>query len=354
MVDFDVHEVYEFVPFDWDKLRGSSILVTGACGVLGSFIIRCLLHANVENELRMCIIASCRNIKRARTLFDQEIAAHACYLHLHEADVCTPFSYHGRVDYIIHTAAPTSSSFFVQQPEQTEKIIVEGTRNLLKFAQEKKVLGMVYLSSVEAMGIMKKDRPLGEDERGIINVQDPRSSYMQAKRKAEELCAVYAQQKAVPVRTARLAQILGANVNWDDWHGFAQFIRCCMESKPIILLTSGATVRSFCYVSDAIRAIFTLMVRGKNGQIYHVANEEMSCSMRELAEETARCDSTGRVSVEIRPSFAKSYYPPETYWRLDASKLHSLGWEAYTSRKTALHRMLQSFKLQRGELESHE
>ena len=343
VVGSDMGEVYEFVPFDWNELRRRRILVTGSCGLIGSFIIRCLLHANAKSRLHMRIIASCRDIPRARSLFDKEIEAHARYLHFQEADVCQPFSCHGRVDYIIHAAGPASSSFFVQQPELTQKIIVEGTRNMLEFAREKKVRGMVYLSSMEAFGIIHDAHPLTEQEFGDIDPSNPRHSYMAAKREAEALCRQYAREFGLPVRVARLAQITAGCTPFDHPRVYAYFARCVVEHTPIRLQTSGASVLSSCYITDALRAILLLLLRGNNGNVYNVAYPDDAQSVAETAATLSKQYSLGDVVVDKKET---DCYVNSTLWRMDVSALEALGWRARIPLAAAYSRLISSFYYQ--------
>lgn len=61
-------------------------------------------------------------------------------------DIGQPIRYDGAVDYIFHTASVTASKEFVDRPVETILTTFQGTEHVLKFAKEKRVSGMVYLS----------------------------------------------------------------------------------------------------------------------------------------------------------------------------------------------------------------
>ena len=160
--------------------------------------------------------------------------------------------YSDSVDYIIHGASATSSKYFVSNPVETIYTALDGTSNILKFATEKKINGMVYLSSLEVYGTPEKDADLiTENDYGYIEPLSVRSSYSEGKRMVECLCASYAHEYSVPVKIARLSQTFGPGVAYEDGRVFAEFARCALEQRDIVLHTQGHTVRSYCYTKDA-------------------------------------------------------------------------------------------------------
>ena len=87
------------------------------------------------------VIAHVRNLQKARAMFG-DLPISYCL-----GDVTAPVEFDGAVDYILHTASVTASKSFVTQPVETLMTAIEGTRNLLEFARQNKVLSMVYVSS---------------------------------------------------------------------------------------------------------------------------------------------------------------------------------------------------------------
>ena len=55
----------------------------------------------------------------------------------------------------------------------------------------------------------------------------------------ECLCVSYAEEYGVPVKIARLSQSFGAGVEYNDGRVFAEFARCAIEKKNIVLHTEG-------------------------------------------------------------------------------------------------------------------
>ena len=130
-------------------------------------------------------------------------------------------------------------------------------------------------------------------------------------------------------KIARLTQTFGPGVSYSDERVFAQFARCAIEGKDIILHTEGKTKRSYLYTADAVRAILTILLAGENGQAYNVANEDTYCSISEMANlVTNRC-AGGLIEVKYELDDISRYgYAPTLCMNLDTSKVRKLGWVA--------------------------
>lgn len=80
----------------------------------------------------------------------------------------------------------------VEQPVETIMTAIQGTRNMLQFAERCKMESMVYLSSMEVYGIMPKEQvEVKETDLGYINPLEIRSSYSEGKRMSECLCLCF-------------------------------------------------------------------------------------------------------------------------------------------------------------------
>lgn len=326
-----------------EPLRGASVLVTGATGLIGTLVVCSLMRASQALSLGCRVIAAGRNAERLEDAFgapDGEALAFCV------GDVADGLVVDGNVDYIIHGASPTSSKFFVSHPVDTINAAIDGTRNILDLAIEKNVKSMVYLSSLEVYGeIFDHPGLVSESEFGSIDPMTVRSSYSEGKRLCECLCAAYASQYNVPVKVARLSQTFGAGVRYDDGRVFAEFARCALEERPITLHTQGRTTRTYCYTADAVCALLFLLLRGQNGEAYNVSNEETAISIRDMAQLVSETLSATNVPVVVDvPDDLESYgYNPEMVIKLDCSKLRALGWAPKTGLAEMFVRMSRSY-----------
>ena len=140
----------------------------------------------------------------------------------------------GNIDYIIHCASITASKTFIEKPAETIDTAYTGTRSMLEFAKLKNIRSFVYLSSLEVFRITNSQE-VNENDYGYIDILNPRSSYSESKRMCECLCVCYYKEYDVPVKIARLVQVLGAGVDYNDTRVAVQFARSVIENKGIVL-----------------------------------------------------------------------------------------------------------------------
>lgn len=326
--------------------KGSTVFVTGGTGLIGSLLVRSLLACG--REIR--VIAPVRDLEKANKLFGG--LQHCGRLVLFLGEISQKLHIEEKIDYIIHCASPTCSRYFVEHPVKTLATILDGTRNVLDLAVQKQVKKVVYLSSLEVYGVPDPNqKTVSESDYGYLDPMQARSSYSEGKRMAECICASYRKEYGVPVTVARLSQTFGPGVSYDDGRVFAQFARCALEGRDIVLHTRGSTLRSYCYTADAVLAILTLLIAGEPGEAYNVTNMDTAISIRDMAQLV--CDLVPekgiRVRVEIPDDLERFGYLPETVIRLDSRKLQRLGWQPAVALQEMFTRLMGSMTAALGE-----
>lgn len=312
----------QFIP--WEKLTGKTIFITGATGLIGYTLVQALLYANKKRQLNLKVLALVRDLGRAEERFKDVNNDDALEYIIgnveHLPQIEQP------IDYIVHGASQTASKAFVNQPVETILTAVKGTENILELARQKSVGGMVYLSSMEVYGYPEKGHKVTEDEIGALSPLDVRNSYPISKIQCESLCCAYAKEYGIPAMSARLTQTFGPGVNYNDGRVFAEFARCVVEKRDIVLKTKGETERCYLYTTDAATAILTILLKGKAGQAYNVADERTYCSIAEMAEKVA-----AQGGIKIRYDIQNEVhngFPKTLYMCLDTTLMRSLGWES--------------------------
>ena len=242
----------------WEKLKGKTFLITGATGLIGSVMIRCLLALNKKYGLGIRILAVIRSIDKAEAVFG-DYYDDIEFVQLPLAAIKTEDIAH-KVDYIIHLASPTSGRYMEEYPVETFDFAYQSTLTLLNFAKQTNVGGVVYISSLEYYGQVLDDKLITEDMQGYVDLMSPRSSYPMGKRAAEFLCYTFAKEYGVQVKVARLTQTLGAGISENDNRVFAQFARSVVKSEDIILHTTGESAKPYCYTTDSISAILYILL----------------------------------------------------------------------------------------------
>ncbi len=323
--------------------KNSSVLITGATGLIGSLLVKNLAYVNRVHGLKMQIIPFVRNEKKAKEVLGDLLDREDVTLCL--GDVTDKININEKVDYIFHTASVTTSKTFVENPVGTLNVAIDGTRNVFEFAKEVSAKQVVYVSSMEAFGITDpKKEKIKEEDLGYIDVLSVRSSYSEGKRICETISAAYASQYNLPIKIARLAQTFGAGVGSDDNRAYAFFTRSALKGEDIVLHTKGESMGNYCYTSDAMSGLIKILCYGKKGEAYTVVNEETSMKIKDVAALVCDTISNGKSSVVFDlPKSALTYgFAPDVTMKLSAEKLRSLGWEPKIDLKEMFKRLANS------------
>lgn len=331
----DLESIVNDSNIEWEKFKDKTILITGATGLIGANLVNSLLYANQKFNTNCKILALVRNIESANKKFEKQKTDN---LVLVEGDIRETIIYESNIDYLIHAASQTSSKKFVEDSINTIDVALRGTKNVLELAKEKDISSMVFLSTMEVYGRPQTDEKISETHSTNLDTTEIRNCYPISKRMCENLCICY----NVNAKIARLTQTFGPGVEYNDERVFAEFARCAIENKDIILHTKGETKRSYLYTADAVRAIFTILLKGKNGQAYNVANEDTYCSIYEMAQLVANECANKKIKVkcELENDIKKYGYASTLCMNLDTNKLKELGWISQISLKNMYYNLI--------------
>ena len=317
----------------YEQLKGRSVLVTGATGLIGTLLVRALLAIG---DIK--VIALVRDSEKAKKIYGDLIGNS---LKLHIADIVDKIKIEDAVDYIFHCASITASKMMIEKPVETLLISVEGTKNILNFAQEKKCASVVYISSMEVYGAFNESKEVREGNLGYIDHLKVRSNYPESKRLCENMCVAYYTEFGVPVKIARLAQTFGAGILPGENRVFAQFARSAMQGKDIVLHTKGQSEGNYCYTRDCITGLLTILLKGTNAEAYNVSNPRTHTTIAEMANLVAEKIADGKIKVVFDiPEDNTFGYAADTKMKLNSDKLQALGWKPEVGLEEAYRRMM--------------
>ena len=334
---------------DLTQLNDQKVLITGATGLIGKTIVKMLLEWNRNNSGRIHIIALVRNEKKAEAIYKDIKTAYLSFL---VCDICDIEIKNRNINYIIHGASITSSKMFVNKPVETAMTSILGTKNILELARINPIRSLVFLSSMEVYGSPQVDGKISEEHGTNLDTMSVRSGYPASKRMCENLCASYHEEYGVPSKVVRLTQVFGPGVEYSDSRVFAEFARCVIEERDIILKTKGETKRNYLYTKDAVEAIFTVLLKGKNGEAYNAANEEIYCSIYDMPHLVATRCANGKIKVLIdETDVSQCGYMPILKMNLDTNKLKKLGWLPGTDLEQMYFKMIEDMRFRRASSE---
>lgn len=339
----DCQNLYRESLIDWPRFERVSILVTGACGMLPSYMIWMLIYLNEYECFDIDITALCRDAGKALALFGEYTRRD--YFHILTADVTEKIHLEGKLDYIVHAASPSGSQYFGTDPVGVITPNVLGTRNTLELAREKKAQGYLYFSSGEIYGMLGKET-ICEEDSGYLDPMNVRSCYAESKRLGETLCKAYSHQYGVRAMVVRPCHTYGPTVNLDrDARVFSGFVSDVLHGRDLLMKSDGLAVRNFCYLYDAALAYFKVLLDGAAGEAYNVSNPECQISIRGLAEIlTGLYPEKGLKIVYANHDDVYLEDPNKKQSLISIEKLKKLGWRPNYSLEEGFRRTVESFR----------
>lgn len=347
MKDLVLQEDLAFIAdkvFKQGAFNHSTVLVTGATGLVGSLIVKSMLYANQTLDSHIIILASVRDLEKAKNVFADFSDENLKFI---TDSLLSPLYFERAVDFIVHTASITASKEMIENPTGVLLTAFESTKNLLDYVKANPSCKMVYISSMEYYGQVTDDyKNVTEDKLGYIDLSKPRSCYPESKRVCEALCNAYATQFNLNVCSARLSQTFGAGVPFSDNRVFAQFAKSAVQKTDIILHTTGQSEGNYCYTVDAVYGIFVLLQKAEKGQSYNVArNHSTILNMAKMVADKI-ADNQIKVEVRIPENLSSLGYAPDVKLKLNSDKLKALGWEPTVDLENMFRRMIKSWELQ--------
>lgn len=309
----------------WEKLEGKTVFLSGASGMIGSFLVDAIMLRNRELpfEKRTHILGFVRNLEKAKARFVPWLGKRELILTLH--DICNVLPPLTEVDYWIHAASTTHPIAYSSEPVNTIFSNVLGTKNILEKAAESRGR-FLLLSSVEIYGENRGDTEyFAEEDCGYIDCNTLRAGYPEAKRVSEAMCQAYSAQFGVDTVILRLPRCYGPTMQMTDSKAVAQFIKKAVAGEDIVLKSEGKQLYSYAHVADAACGLLWVLLAGKSGEAYNLADEKSDITLKKLAELTADCVGKN-VVFDLPDEAEKRGFSKAQKALLDGRKLENLGW----------------------------
>ncbi|MBP5413020.1 MAG: SDR family NAD(P)-dependent oxidoreductase, partial [Bacteroidales bacterium] len=247
-------------------------LVTGGAGFIGSHLVKEL----VRQGQRVTILdnLSGGKLENLATVQDK--------ITFIKADICdfpAVLQACQGADYVLHLAALISVAESMAKPQETAKINVEGTVNVLEAAKQCGVKRVVFSSSAAVYGT-RPELPYKED-----TLPDCQSPYAWSKQVGAELCQLYTKAYGLEAVALRYFNVFGTGQNPNSAYAavIAKFMQLATENKPLGIDWDGLQSRDFVSVKDVVQANLLAATKGVPGEIYNVASGR-TYTLLELAD----------------------------------------------------------------------
>lgn len=302
------------------------ILVTGGLGFIGSHLCEALIK---EGNYVICI----DNEFTGNILNIQNIIQNPNFEFIRH-DIIDPIKL--EIDEIYHLACPASPKAYQYNSIKTIKTNIIGTINMLGLAKRTKA--KILLTSTSEIYGDPKITPQVEEYWGNVNPIGIRSCYDEGKRLAETLMMEYNRNHNLDTKIVRIFNTYGPNLASDDGRVISNFINQALKEEDITIYGEGKQTRSFCYISDLVSGLISLMKTDYNLPI-NIGNPNEK-TIKEIAEKI----------IEITGSKSKIIYQnlPEddpTNRKPDITKAKEiLNWEPKVELKEGLIKTINYFR----------
>lgn len=332
------------LPYNWEKLKNKTIMISGATGMIGSFLIDVLMYRNQQFQDNCKIVALGRNPKKAEVRFQHHWKSSEFMFIVQDINHSLSEINISQLDFVFHAASNTHPVAYASDPVGTVVTNIIGTKNLLEFAVENKASRFVFASSVEIYGENRGDIDrFDEMYMGYIDCNTLRAGYPEGKRAGESLCQAYRKQYGIEVVIPRLARTYGPTMLESDTKAISQFIKNGINHDNIILKSEGNQLYSYTHVTDAVSGSLFTLLNGEDGEAYNIADEASDVTLKELAEAIAKLSGT-KVIIDLPDEIEAAGFSKATKALLDPSKINRIGWHPLYSIKEGLRNTLTILK----------
>lgn len=324
----------------WKKLKDKSILLSGATGMIGSFLIDVIMYKNLHDNLECHVYAMGRNEEKARKRFEEYWENKLFDFVQHDVNKSMDCLEIDEINFVLHLASNTHPMAYSTDPIGTITTNIMGVYNMLEFAVNVHADRMAFASSNEIYGENRGDvEKFDEKYLGYIDCNTMRAGYPESKRCGEALCQAYIAQKGLDVVIPRLTRSYGPTLLDSDTKALSQFLKKGLAHENIVLKSAGTQYYSYTYVADAVAGLFTVLLVGEKGEAYNISDEASDIMLKDLAEIIAK-ESGTKVVFDVPDAVEAAGYSTATKARLDNKKVSELGFKAGYDIESGIRRTL--------------
>jgi nucleoside-diphosphate-sugar epimerase len=330
---------------NWNRFKNKTVFVTGGAGLLPSYLVQSLLHANGIHNLKLKVICMSRSSESLHKRLGHCLNDPNFKAIIHDVTRPIPVEITPS-DFVIHAASQASPKFYAIDPVGTLLTNTIGTQHLLEYAVRSKAERFMFFSSGEVYGVPFNSRePITETSYGYLDPMNVRSCYAESKRIGETMSVAWAKQYGLYTVVVRPFHTYGPGIALDDGRVFADFVADVVAKRDIVIRGDGSEKRCFCYLADATVGFFSVLLNGLDSEAYNVANPSCEISMKNLAKLISNLFPNRNIKIRFEDSSSKKNYLKSPILKALPSieKIKKIGWAPETSLEEGFTKTIKSF-----------
>ncbi|MGE4062299.1 MAG: dTDP-glucose 4,6-dehydratase [Rhodospirillaceae bacterium] len=321
------------------------VLVTGGAGFIGSAVVRLLAGEEKVDVVNVDALTYAGNLESVAPVADLKN-----YKFVH-ADVCdapamAQLFTAEQPDAVMHLAAESHVDRSIDGPAAFITTNVVGTYTMLEAARaywqglpgaRKDSFRFHHISTDEVYGSLGAEGLFTE-----TTPYAPNSPYSASKAASDHLVRAWHHTYGLPVVTTNCSN------NYGPYHFPEKLIPLtilnALEGKPLPVYGTGANVRDWLFVEDHARALWTVVKKGRLGEVYNVGGE---AERQNIDVVRAICDLVDELAPGPKPArelitFVTDRPGHDARYAMDISKIsRELGWRPRESFATGLRKTVE-------------
>jgi UDP-glucuronate decarboxylase len=332
----DISEILSNFESSLKEFNGKTILITGANGLIPSYLVDLLVENNKSLVQPTTLLLINKNPITPESRLSHLI--NNPHVEFIQQDVGLPFSLPYGIDYIFHGASRANPQAVKENPLDTIDANISGIRTLLDYAKSNKVEKFVVFSSFEIYGnIPDENTKISESFLGQVDTLNEIAPYNESKRFSETLAMTYHRLYQTAIYIPRILLAYGPGMR-NDGKIITDYVFASLSDKKILIRNDGMSRRSFCYISDIISGLLTIIFNGTPGEAYNLGNDSENITIKQLAEIIAQVTDNGTtIDLNLSKPGVSNRFP-------DISKLKSLGFSPKINLKSGLIKLIKHIK----------
>ncbi len=301
------------------------LLITGGAGFIGSNLVHYILeHAPGTHIVNLDALTYAGNLAN---LADAQKNPNYKFVHvdIRDADAMNRIMAEHEIDAVIHLAAESHVDRSITGPGVFVETNVSGTLNLLRAAREARAQRFLQVGTDEVYGSLGPTGMFTE-----TTPLDPHSPYSASKAAADHLVSAWWHTYQFPTLITRCSNNYGP-------YQFPEkllplMINNARQSKPLPVYGDGLNVRDWLHVHDHCAALWTVLTRGRPGEVYNVGGNNEKTNL-----EVVRAVLGLMGKPESLITYVKDRPGHDRRYAIDATKMMTeFGWKPSVTFETGL------------------
>jgi len=297
----DILEIKRSMNFENKILAKKNIIISGAFGFIGKYILQSLIDFRDKNMIEFNIFAIDNFITSKKSSLDYfQNKKINCLNH----DINKELKIDINFDYIICLAGIASPYYYNKFPLETLDVSINGVRNMFKLKHNDHSK-FVFFSTSEIYGDPVFNQiPTKESYRGNVTSIGPRSCYDESKRLGETICYINSSFLGKKTTIIRPFNVYGPGMLLDDYRILPNIARSLFLNEQLKVYDTGKQTRTYCYITDAINGFLKAIFKNEKFGLYNIGNDDGEINVLDLLKISEKL-------METKINYQISSYPKE-------------------------------------------